>query len=134
MVTKASAYDERTSGYGCSPDGCLPENTRDGNRGANSRWSCQGLLVTGVGGCRIEYNFEDPQDIVKVRIAFHKGDENVRTLNVIVDGSFHSQITSSGETDGFQGFALNTKQTSKVVLRLADHASRPEEWLGITEV
>ena len=134
VVTKASAYDERTSGYGCSPDGCIPENTRDGSLRANSRWSCQGHLVTGVGGCRIEYNFEDPQDIVKVRIAFHRGDENNRTLNVIVDGSFHRQITSSGDTNGYQGFPLRTEQTSKIILRLADHASRPDEWLAITEV
>ena len=87
-----------------------------------------------MGGCRIEYNFEEPQDIVKVRIAFHKGDENVRVLNVIVDGKFHSQITSSGETLGYQNFRLDTEQTSRIIFRLADHADKPNEWLAITEV
>ena len=134
VTTKAVASDERTSGGGCSPDGCIPDNTRDSSRDANSRWSCVGTFITGVGGCRIEYNFEDPQDIVKVRIAFHKGDENVRVLKVIVDGKFHSRITSSGETLGYQNFVLDTEQTSRIIFRLDDHANKLDEWLSITEV
>lgn len=130
----AVAFDYRMSGAGCSPDGCVPENTRDNSRAANSRWSCKVNIIEGNGGCRIDYHFEDPQDIKRMRIAFHKGDENTRALNVFVDGEFHSLIESSGTTLGYQNFLLNTQGTSDIRLYHDDFGSRPDEWLSITEV
>ena len=122
----ATDYDHRDADDGgCDPDGCVPENTRDGSRAANSRWSCQG------DGCCITYSFEEPQDIVRMRIAFHKGDERIRTLNVYDNGDHHSEITSSGETSGFENFSLNTDETEDIKLCLDDDG---DDWLSITEV
>ena len=119
-------YDHRDADDGgCDPDGCVPENTRDGSRAANSRWSCQG------DGCCITYSFEEPQDIVRMRIAFHKGNERIRTLNVYDNGHHHSEITSSGETSGFENFSLNTDETEDIKLCLDDDG---DDWLSITEV
>ncbi|CAN0537357.1 unnamed protein product, partial [Scytosiphon promiscuus] len=73
-----------------SPDGCTPENTRDTSLDANSRWSCKGDLVEGNGGCCIDYSFEEPQDIVSLDIAFHRGTDRTRTLDVYENGDFHS--------------------------------------------
>ncbi|CAN0476352.1 unnamed protein product, partial [Scytosiphon promiscuus] len=88
--------------------GCIPENTRDGSRSSNSRWSCKGdILDDDDEGCWIEYYFDEPQDIEEVRIAFHRGTENTRTLNVYDNGWYHSQIESSGETNGYQTFDLD---------------------------
>lgn len=133
VVVDASAFDERTSGSGCSPDGCRPENTRDGSLEGNSRWSCRGDLVDGNGGCCIEYLFDEPQDIVTMKIAFHNGTVRTRLLNVYDNGDFHSQIESSGLTNGFQEFALNSDETAVITLCLDDSMS-DAEWLSITEV
>lgn len=132
VTVEASGFDERTSGSGCSPDGCKPENTRDGSLDANSRWSCRSNLVDGNGACCIEYNFDEPQDIVSVNIAFHRGTDRTRLLNVFDNSDFHSQIESSGSTNGFQAFALNTDETADITLCLDDSMSN--EFLSITEV
>ena len=132
----ASGYDTRTSGNGCSPDGCMPENTRDNSRDANSRWSCQGdsLDDDDNNGCWLDYYFDEPQDIVRMRIAFHKGDENTRSLDVYEDGNYHSTITSSGSTLGYQNFLLDTDETNRIRLRLDDYSNNGDVWLSITEV
>ena len=94
----ATGFDQRTGGSGCSPNGCVPENTRDTSFSANSRWSCQGDILDSANadeGCCITYFFEEPQDIVRLRMAFHKGDEDTRTLDVYDNGNYHSTITSS---------------------------------------
>ncbi|CAN0420712.1 unnamed protein product, partial [Scytosiphon promiscuus] len=87
--------------------GCAPENTRDNSLAANSRWSCRGRLVEGDGGCCIDYHFDEPQDIVSMNIAFHRGTDRTRLLNVFDNGDFLSLIQSSGSTNGFEGFDLN---------------------------
>ena len=133
VEVEASGLDERTSGSGCSLDGCRPENTRDDSLDGNSRWSCKGDLVDGNGGCCIEYHFDEPQDIVTMNIAFHRGTVRTRILNVYDNGDFHSQIESSGLTNDFQGFALNSDETADITLCLDDSAS-DAEWLSITEV
>ncbi|CAN0554389.1 unnamed protein product, partial [Laminaria digitata] len=102
---------------GCSPDGCKPYNTRDGDLSSNSRWSCQGDDLSHRDGCWIEYSFEEPLDLVEMRIAFYKGDENTRTLEVYGGGGFRGTITSSGETDGFQTFPLDDKNSGSVRLK-----------------
>ena len=134
MGVAATAFDKRTSGHGCSPDGCTAENTRDSNLDANSRWSCRGNLVKGRGGCCIKYYFEEPQDIVRLNVAFHRGTENIRTLNVYNNGEFHTQIESSGATLEYQEFAVNTDETADLSLCLDDPESNTRTWLSITEV
>ena len=125
----ATGYDKRDADDGgCDPKGCKPEHTRDGSRKANSRWSCEG------DGCCITYSFEEPQDIVKMKIAFHKGDERTRKLDVYEtydDGKNKSQIKSSGKTLGYETFYLNTDETEKMKLCLDGD---DDEWLSITEV
>lgn len=130
----ANAYDERSSGYGCTTDGCTPDNTRDNSRDANSRWSCHKDLVHGMGRCWIKYMFEDAQDIVRMRVAFHKGDENIRTLNVYVDGQYDGQFESSGSSLGYQNYLLNTQGTTKITLYHDDDGTNTDEWLSLTEV
>lgn len=134
MEVNASAYDERTSKKGCRPDGCTPEKTRDGRRGANSRWSCKGEIVEGDGGCCIEYHFDDPQNIVFVSIAFYKGAKNSVTLDLYNNGELHSQITSSGSTNGYQDFGINTEETADIKLCLGGQENNDSQWLSITEV
>ena len=69
---------------GCQANGCEPELTRDGVTAANaeSRWSCAAKLVPGGLQCAIDFVFEDPQDIMGVEVAFYKGDERTRTVEV----------------------------------------------------
>ena len=133
----ANGYDTRTSGSGCSPSGCVPSNTRDNDIWANSRWSCKGDILDSSDeddGCCITYTFEEPQDIVRMRIAFHKGDENTRTLDVFDNGDQHSTITSSGSTLGYQSFNLYTDETKDIKLCLDDPRWYTDVWLSITEV
>lgn len=130
---EAVAFDERTAGSGCSPDGCTAENTRDDSLDANSRWSCKGDLVKGGGRCCIEYSFVEPQDIVNMNIAFHKGTERTRALDVYNNGDLFTEIESSGSTNGYQGFVLDSDETADLTLCLDDSMSG-SDWLSITEV
>ena len=135
MLVEVSAFDERTEGFGCSPDGCTADNTRDGNLDANSRWSCKGDLVEADDGlCCVKYSFEDPQNIARMEMAFYKGTERTRTLNVYDNGDFHSQIQSSGSSIDFEKFALNTDETVNLTICLDNPNSIGDEWLSITEV
>lgn len=135
VAVVATAFDERTSGYGCRPDGCTAENTRDNNLDANSRWSCKGDLVEAGSRCCIEYYLSEPQDIVGMDIAFYKGTENVRMLNVYNDGVFNAQLESSGSTSGYQGFVVTTEATGVLGVCLDDSESNPgTTWLSLTEV
>lgn len=132
---EASAFDERTSGYGCSPGGCTAQNTRDNSLDSNSRWSCKGDLVEGDDGiCCIEYSFEEPQDIVTLGIVFYKGTERTRTLNVYENAKLYDHIKSSGSSDDYQAFSLNSDETTDLKLCLNDSESDGAEWLSITEV
>ncbi|CAM9917621.1 unnamed protein product [Ectocarpus sp. 8 AP-2014] len=72
-VTKwANAYDDRTSEYGgCDPDGCKASLTRDQSWKDESRWSCSEKLEDAQ--CKITYKFEEPQDIVRIKISSTRG-------------------------------------------------------------
>lgn len=83
----ANAYDTRPGpdggGVGCGTDGCAPALSRDGiSADAESRWSCAQTIVPDGEPCKIDFTFEDPQDIKDVQVAFYKGDERLRTLEV----------------------------------------------------
>ncbi|CAM9348949.1 unnamed protein product [Discosporangium mesarthrocarpum] len=101
-----SPYDMRKKkDNGCNPDGCKPENTRDGKLKNNSRWSCKYDLEDRE--CFIYYSFEPPQMIKKIRVAYYKGDERVRTMVVEKnDGDPAGEYTSSGMTNGFETYDL----------------------------
>ncbi|CAN0393847.1 unnamed protein product, partial [Scytosiphon promiscuus] len=120
-----------------SPDGCVPDNTRDQDLYRNSRWSCRGSILDSSvedEGCCITYSFGEPQDIVSMQVAFHKGDERTRTLDVFDNGLHDSTITSSGSTLGYQSFDLSTDETEDIKLCLADPENNTGVWLSITEV
>ena len=68
-----------------------------------------------------------------MNIAFYKGTERNRTLQVYDNDIFHSQITSSGSTHGYEKFALDSDETADLTLCLDDSAPN-SEWLSITEV
>ncbi|MEP0661197.1 MAG: hypothetical protein ABJC87_18315 [Roseobacter sp.] len=134
MKVSASGYDPRIPPSGCSPDGCIPENTRDHNLSSNSRWSCKGDILDNDKGCWIKYSFDEPQDLEEIEIAFYKGDEDTRTLKVYLNGKYHGKIKSSGNTDDFQTFDLNTDETSELKLYLNDYKSNSDVWFSLTEV
>ncbi|MEP2260962.1 MAG: hypothetical protein ABJI00_06075 [Paracoccaceae bacterium] len=134
VKVSASGYDTRTSDPGCSPKGCIPKNTRDHNLSSTSRWSCKGDILDNDKGCWIKYSFKEPQDIKEIEIAFYKGDEGTRTLKVYSNGRFHTKIKSSGKTNDFQTFDLDTDETSELKLYLNDYKSNSDVWLSLTEV
>ncbi|CAN0387633.1 unnamed protein product, partial [Pylaiella littoralis] len=86
----ATAYDALPGAHGgmsgCGEvggDGCVPANTRDGiSSEVESRWSCAMELVEDEGPCVIEYTFSEPQDIMDIQVAFWKGEERTRTIDV----------------------------------------------------
>ncbi|CAN0401946.1 unnamed protein product, partial [Ectocarpus fasciculatus] len=86
----ATAHDVRpgsSSGeIGCGEVGglgCTATNTRDGIfSDIESRWSCATSLVPDEGPCQIEFTFAEPQNIVDIQVAFWRGNERTRTLEV----------------------------------------------------
>lgn len=114
--------------YSSIYNGCCPEHTLDGD--LSTRWSCKEGQEDEP--CTLTYHFDDPQDIVMMRIAFHKGNENVRKLKIKINGSTDSVIESSGETLGYQSFMLNTDETQK--LSLNPVGLDKDEWISISEV
>ena len=81
VSVSANGYDTRSSDNGgCGDTGCLPELARDGNTTPESRWSCSRKL--GEGKCYLEFEFDSPQDVISMNIAFHKGDERTRKIKV----------------------------------------------------
>lgn len=82
--------------------------------------------------CEIIYRFEEPQDIVEIRVAFYKGDERKRKLKVKVNWDVYEIVESSGETEDFETFEINTKDTT--TLSLKAHGLYRDEWLSIIEV
>ena len=129
VTVYANGFDERTSGFGCSPSGCVAANTRDGT--TSTRWSCKVDLIDGK-NCEITFEFDDAQDIALMRIAFYKGDERTRKLKVIVNSSSLVIIESSGTTDEFEVFAVNTDETKNLTLKALGLAG--EEWISFKEV
>ena len=133
----ANGYDERTSGSGCRPSGCVPYNTRDDEPWSNSRWSCKGEILDKSDrddGCCIWYTFEEPQDIEEVSIAFDRGTERTRCLDVFSNGKKIDTINSSGTTSDFEWFNIYTDETKELRFCLCDPKWNEDVWLSITEV
>ena len=125
----ANGFDKRASGTGCSPNGCAAANTRDGS--LISRWSCKESLLDGV-QCEIIYGFDEPQAISVMRIAFYKGSERTRRLEVKINGSTNSEIESSGQTDQFEDFDLNVDEVVEISLETVGLGVN--DWISLLEV
>ncbi|CAN0047204.1 unnamed protein product, partial [Hapterophycus canaliculatus] len=115
---------------GCNPNGCIPDFTRDQNFADGSRWSCSEQLNNNQ--CTITYTFATAQDIDRVKINFHKGDERVRSLQLTDNTGFETTITSSGTTSGWENFDIYTDETSSLTMEAVDLGST--DWISITEV
>ncbi|CAN0328199.1 unnamed protein product, partial [Ectocarpus sp. 12 AP-2014] len=108
----APVFDTRSSApYGCSPVGCLGENTRDGSTSSESRWSCKPSLDPSGSGCGITYTLEEEQRIEELQIALYKGDSRTRAVEIFVDGVMIMVWTSSGETAAFETIELGVQGT-----------------------
>ena len=126
----ANGFDERTSGSGCPPNGCLPANTRDGL--LSSRWSCRERLLDDDVQCEIIYVFDDAQAISVMRIAFYQGSQRTRRLEVKINGSTNSEIESSGLTDQFEDFDLNVDKVGEISLTTVGLGVN--QWISLLEV
>lgn len=129
----ASAYEERMSPYSCCSGGCRPEYSRD--QLSSTYWLCNlDLLEDEAEGCWIEFSFEDPQDIVEMRIAFY-GDAQIKpTLYVYVNGDYHSTPKSSIQNSIYQSFSLHADEATKLRLYFDDKECSSYTCLGFDEV
>ncbi|CAN0440595.1 unnamed protein product, partial [Pylaiella littoralis] len=135
----ATAYDVRPGAHGgmtgCGEvegDGCAPANTRDGiSSEAESRWSCATKLVEDEGPCVIGYIFGEPQDIIDIQVAFFKGDERTRTIDVHFDGvRVHTHESYAGST--FNTIGVSGTGVTTVALESKDLL--PTDWISMIEV
>ncbi|CAM9449752.1 unnamed protein product, partial [Ectocarpus sp. 12 AP-2014] len=112
--------------------GCTATNTRDGIfSDIESRWSCATKLVPDEGPCQIEFSFAEPQNIVEIQVAFWKGDERIRTLDVHVDDELthtHESFTDST----FSTLGVTATEASTVMLESV--ALLSDEWISLIEV
>ncbi|CAM9841046.1 unnamed protein product, partial [Hapterophycus canaliculatus] len=139
VAVAATAYDVRpgaSSGQvGCGEgggNGCEPLNSRDGiSSEIESRWSCATKIVADGGPCQIEYTFAEPQDIVDIQVAFWKGNERIRTLEVHFDGMLHhtheSYIGATFNTLTVSGTGVSTVMLQSINLL-------EDEWISLIEV
>lgn len=129
LTASANEWDRRTGVIGCDPGGCVATNTIDGSTAPDSRWSCQ---VSNDEFCELTISFGVPQDIAKMRLALHKGNERIRSVNVWANGDLVTTVTSSGMTLGYESFRVIAPDTTTIVLQAA--GLEPNGWLSITEV
>ena len=85
-------------------------------------------------GCCIWYTFEEPQDIEEVSIAFDRGTERTRCLDVFSNGKKIDTINSSGKTSDFEWFNIYTDETKELRFCLCDPKWNEDVWLSITDV
>ena len=131
VMASANGWDTRISGVGCSPDGCIPENTLDDSIEPNSRWSCNAELA-GVDFCELTLEFDTPHDLVQMDMALYKGDTRTRSVNVWVDGVLQQTIESSGTTTDFERYQLIASDAMTVTLQAV--STTDNGWLSVTEV
>eukprot|EP00752_Nemacystus_decipiens_P018362 g16473.t1 len=137
----ATGYDMRpgrsSADVGCGEgggDGCAPANTRDGIASeVESRWSCSSTLVEGGGPCQIEYTFAEPQDIVNIQLAFWKGNERVRTLDVYLNGD--KTFTHESYISGTAFNVLDVVVADDVTTVMLESVGlESDEWISLIEV
>ncbi|CAN0059212.1 unnamed protein product [Ectocarpus fasciculatus] len=139
VSVSATAHDTRpgsSSGDdGCGEaggDGCAAANAHDDIiSDIESRWSCAKMLVPDEGPCQIEFSFAEPQDIVDIQVAFWKGNERTRTLDVYIDGELtHTHESYADST--FNTLGVTASEASTVMLESVDLLS--DEWISLLEV
>ena len=130
MKESASGYEKRTSYPGCTPDGCIPENPLDNSLSSNSRRSCEGGHPRQRQGAPDQVFLQGTAE----PLAFYNGDENTRALKVYSNGNYHKNVKSSGKTNEFQTFDLDTRETSELKLFLNDYKSNCDVWFSLTKV
>lgn len=131
ITASANGWDTRTEGYGCAPSGCVADNVLDDSIEDVSRWSCK-AEASGVEACELTLVFDEPQDILEIRIALYKGDQRSRSVNVLVDGNLVRTIASSGTTTAYEPYNLTATQATTIVLQAA--GVEDNGWLSITGV
>ncbi|CAN0045826.1 unnamed protein product, partial [Scytosiphon promiscuus] len=139
VAVTATAFDVRpgaSSGQvGCGEaggNGCEPLNSRDGiSSEIESRWSCASKIVPDEGPCQIEYTFAEAQDIVDIQVAFWKGNERIRTLEVHLDGILHHTHESYAESN-FNTLGVVGTGVTTVMLQSVDVLA--DEWISLLEV
>ncbi|CAN0363610.1 unnamed protein product [Ectocarpus fasciculatus] len=135
----ATAHDVRpgsSSGdAGCGEVGglgCTATNARDGIfSDMESRWSCATSLVPDEGPCQIEFTFAEPQNVVDIQVAFWKGNDRVRTLEVHINGELTHTHESYGDST-FNTLGVTASEASTVTLESVDLV--PNEWISLIEV
>ncbi|CAM9343615.1 unnamed protein product, partial [Sphacelaria rigidula] len=131
VSVSAPLYDTNLSdNYGCEPEGCVGDLTRDGDlTDLQSRWSCLHPWNSG-NTCSITYTLADPLTIEGFKIALYKGDQRLRTLEIYIDGELATTWTSSGTTTDFETIDCSgTGSTIEVVGILGIR-----EWIAIAEL
>ncbi|CAM9918634.1 unnamed protein product, partial [Ectocarpus sp. 8 AP-2014] len=133
VTVAAPLYDTTVtaSDGGCSPTGCIGDNTRDGDATSlESRWSCKPALGDAGSVCGITYGLGIQYQLTGLNIAMYKGDERTRTLEINIDNVPYTTWTSSGTTTGFETIEVDTMgRWIEIVGVLED-----SEWLSIMEV
>ncbi|CAN0158392.1 unnamed protein product, partial [Ectocarpus sp. 6 AP-2014] len=139
VSVSATAHDVRpgrSSGeVGCGEaggNGCAATNARDGiSTEIESRWSCAAKLLDDEGPCQIEFSFAEPQNIVDIQVAFWKGNERVRTLEVYVNGELtHTHESYADAT--FNTLGVTANEANTVMLKSVSLLSN--EWISLIEV
>ncbi|CBJ33705.1 conserved unknown protein [Ectocarpus siliculosus] len=131
----STAHDVRPGDDGCGEVGglgCTAANTRDGIFSEiESRWSCATKLVDDEGPCQIEFTFAEPQTIVDIQVAFWKGNERTRTLEVYINGEMtHTHESYADAT--FNTLGVTATDVSTVMLESV--ALLSDEWISLIEV
>lgn len=81
--------------------------------------------------CKLTFVFDEPRDIMEIRMALWRGDDRVRSVNVWVDGALVSTITSSGKTLKYEAYQLIAPQATTIMLQYDDSLT---DWLRVTGV
>lgn len=131
VTVSANAWDARNTASGCPPDGCVAENVLDENIEPESRWSCK-ASISQIEACELTFVFDEPQDIVEIRIAMFKGNERSRTVNIWADGVLSTTVTTSATTLELEAYELAAMQATTIVLQEAGGDSN--DWFSVTEV
>ena len=112
-------------------DGNLPENVADGNM--ETRWSAEGRN----GDVNLNLDLGSEQELKAIGIAFHSGTarKTYFELYTSTDGkTWTKQIESgrsSGETNDFENFALDTKAR---YIRYVGQQNSTNHWNSVTEI
>lgn len=115
-----------------SDDGHVADNTLDGSRAGWSRWSSKGDWEW------IQYDLGEPQQLLAVDIAFHRGDQREAyfDLQSSVDGvqwePLIEDTSSSGNTRDFE--TIDVPDTTARYVRYVGWGNSNNLWNSITEI